>query len=69
MNRHERRFAEKFARLALQWPEVRPGEVRRAGVYHLVYRHDQKCPTLNSGRGGDCTCQPEVSVHQQPDLQ
>jgi hypothetical protein len=48
------------------FPEVPVGTLEGGKVMHLIVRHDPWCPTINEG--GDCTCQPDVSQHLQPEF-
>jgi len=34
------------------------------GVFKMTFAHDEGCPTLVSGRSGDCTCNPDISVDE-----
>ena len=37
----------------------------RGSVVHVVYQHDHWCRTMATGRGGDCTCSPEVARYRE----
>jgi hypothetical protein len=34
----------------------------KPGIYHMIYKHDNNCPTLFSRDLKDCKCKPEVQI-------
>jgi hypothetical protein len=48
-------------------PQVSAEDAFRPGtVTHMCISHDDGCPTLATGIGSDCKCNPDVSYHRQP---
>lgn len=43
-------------------PRDLAAQMRRPGLYVLQISHDAGCPTLTTGRGDDCACDPDVAV-------
>ena len=48
------------------WEEVPKREASNCplggGVFMLRFSHDDWCPTLKTGKGGDCACNPDVKL-------
>jgi hypothetical protein len=59
-----------FAERALEFPEVPLGQaIRKPGLYHLIYQHDDGCVVLAGAPASACNCDPTVSLHKHPENQ
>jgi hypothetical protein len=57
---------QRLAQWAKSLPEISIGDAFTPGkVTHMCMSHDDHCPTLRTGNGFDCRCNPDVSYHRQ----
>jgi len=34
----------------------------KPGVHQMIFQHDDDCKTLKTGKGSDCTCDPDIKI-------
>ena len=72
MNRHERRWAAAMAGskkhvddYVHHLPEMRPEEISKRGIHHVVFYHDDWCAIYDRGPTA-CNCNPGVRFFKEP---
>jgi hypothetical protein len=76
MSQHNQDRADKFARVCRDACDPLTREqyfqaISSGGpkVHHAFVAHDSWCKTMNTGRGSDCNCNPEISYGRQRPLE
>jgi hypothetical protein len=65
--RHDQARIDRFSRAIIE-QTIQISEVEalnsKGGVIHIMCAHEDRCRTMKTGNGSDCTCSPTVTYHR-----